>query len=74
MLIQFTCEDKVYLCSTKAKFLVETANGSSSYTLERGFSQPSEAVQFYSELVVGGSKKKRLTMIDAGKSLVLARQ
>jgi hypothetical protein len=72
-LIQFECEGKFYLCSTRAKFLVESANGSSSYTLERGFSQPSEAVQFYNELPVGDTQKKRLTMSDSGKRTVLAR-
>ncbi len=69
----FQCEGKEHTCTTKAKFLVETANGTSSYTLERGFSDPNEAVSFYSELASGGTKKKRLTMIDLKKRTVLAR-
>lgn len=69
----FQCNDQTYKCSLKAKFLVESANGTSSYTLERGFGNPFEAVKFYEELHSGGSKKKRLTMIDAGKRTVVAR-
>lgn len=60
-------------CSPKAKFVVETANGTSSYTLERGFSDPVAAVRFYEELAVSGNKKKRLTMADNGKRTVLSR-
>lgn len=69
----FRCEGKQHTCTTKAKFLVETANGTSSYTLDRGFSDPEEAVKFYEEHGVTGSQKKRLTMIDLGKRTVLAR-
>jgi hypothetical protein len=64
---------KTYTCSLKAKFLVETANGTSSYTLERGFSDPIAATEFYDELAASGNKKKRLTMIDCGKRTVLSR-
>ena len=69
----FQCEGKQYTCTTKAKFLVETANGTSSYTLDRGFNDPEAAVSFYNELAAGGTKKKRLTMIDLQKRTVLAR-
>ncbi len=69
----FQCEGKEHKCSLKAKFLVETANGTSSYTLDRGFSDPFDAVTFYTDLASGGTKKKRLTMIDGGKRTVLAR-
>ena len=69
----FECEGKEHTCTTKARFFVEMANGTSSYTLDRGFSDPVEAVSFYSELASGGTKKKRLTMIDGGKRTVLAR-
>lgn len=72
--IDFACAGKGHTCSRKAKFLVETANGTSSYTLERGFgADPAAAVAFYDEIMMGGSKKKRLTMIDGGKRTVLAR-
>ncbi len=70
---EFECEGKKHFCSLKAKFLVEVANGTSSYTLERGFSAPSEAVRFYVELGCGANQKKRLTMIDEKKRTVLAR-
>lgn len=70
----FVCGGKNYTCSLKAKFLVEIANGTSSYTLERGFgADPVVALSFYDELVVGVTQKKRLTMVDAGKRTVLAR-
>jgi len=69
----FKCEGKSYACTRKAKFLVETAFGTSSYTLDRGFGDPEEAVTFYNEIPVGGTKKKRLTMIDCGERTVIAR-
>lgn len=69
----FVCEGKQHTCSVKAKFLVETANGTSSYTLDRGFSDPDEAVKFYCELAVGANQRKRLTMIDCKKRTVVAR-
>jgi hypothetical protein len=70
----FEFEGKFYTISRKTRFLVESANGTSSYTLERGFGcEPTAAVQFYNELSVGGTKKKRLTMIDGGKRTVIAR-
>lgn len=69
----FQCEGKQYTCTVKAKFLVETANGTSSYTLDRGFSDPEAAVSFYTDLAATGTKKKRLTMIDLKKRTVLAR-
>lgn len=69
----FQCEGKSYACTRKAKFLVETTFGTSSYTLDRGFGNPEEAVTFYSEISVGGTKKKRLTMIDCGVRTVIAR-
>lgn len=69
----FLCEGKQHTSTMKAKFLVEIANGTSSYTLERGFGDPFEAVTFYGELACGGNQKKRLTMIDEKKRTVLAR-
>lgn len=71
--ITFVVAGKEHTCSRKAKFLVETANGTSSYTLDRGFGDPAAAVQFYEELASGGTKKKRLTMVDGGRRTVLAR-
>jgi hypothetical protein len=72
--MDFTYAGKNYLCSSKAKFLVESANGTSSYTLDRGFgANPEEAIRFYDELPVGGSRKKRLTMVDSGKRTIIAR-
>ena len=59
--------------STRARYLVEVANGTSSYTLTRGFSLVAEAVLFYRELAVGANQRKRLTMIDQGKRTVVAR-
>jgi hypothetical protein len=70
---EFDCEGKQHTCTTRAKFLVETANGTSSYTLGRGFNDPEEAVKFYVAHIVGGNQKKRLTMVDLGKRIVLAR-
>ncbi len=70
---EFDCEGKRYKCSFKARFLVEVANGTSSYTLERGFGDAWDAVRFYGELGCGGNQKKRLTMVDGGKRTVLAR-
>ena len=70
---EFECEGKAHRCTVKAKFLVETAHGTSSYTLERGFGDPFAAVKFYGELGCGGNQKKRLTMVDLGKRTVLAR-
>lgn len=65
---------RTHSCSLTARFLVETANGTSSYTLERGgFSSPWEAMEYYDAVAVVGSKRKRLTMIDRGKRTVLAR-
>lgn len=72
----FQCEGKQYTCTTKARFLVETANGTSSYTLERGFSaaEIDACLEFYDCVVpIPGSRKKRLTMIDAGKRTVVGR-
>ena len=69
----FQCEGKQYTCTTKARFFVEMANGTSSYTLERGFGDPFDAVKFYGELGCGGNQKKRLTMVDLGKRTILAR-
>lgn len=72
--LTFTAFGREHRCSSKARFLVESANGTSSYTLERGFGcEPDAAVQFYDDLAAGGNKKKRLTMIDGGKRTVLAR-
>ncbi len=72
--MDFVFNGKSHLCSAKAKFLVESANGTSSYTLDRGFGpDPKAAIQFYEELPAGGNRKKRLTMIDGGKRTVLAR-
>jgi len=73
MTTDFVCAGKSYTCSAKAKFLLEEANGTSSYTLVRGFSNPHEAVTFYNEHPAGGTKKKRLTMSDGGKRTVIAR-
>lgn len=72
-IVTFLVAGREHTCSRKARFLVETANGTSSYTLERGFGDPAAAVQFYDELGAGGTKRKRLTMIDGGKRTVLAR-
>jgi len=72
-LIRFQCEGKEQTCTQKARFLVETANGTSSYTLERGFGDPFDAVIYYTEFASGGTKKKRLTMVDGGKRTVIAR-
>lgn len=73
-LYEFDYGGKKYTITHKTKFLVETANGTSSYTLERGFGcEPDAAVRFYDELPAGGSRKKRLTMIDGGKRTVIAR-
>lgn len=72
--MEFNCNGKAHTCSGKARFLVESANGTSSYTLDRGFgADPQEAIKFYEELPVGGLKKKRLTMVDGGKRTVIAR-
>jgi len=73
-LYAFDYGGKTYMLSSKAKFLVETANGTSSYTLERGFGcEPEAAVKFYTDLASGGTKKKRLTLIDGGQRTVVAR-
>lgn len=69
----FQCEGKDHTCSTKAKFFVEMANGTSSYTLCRGYAASAEAVTAYAELACGANQKKRLTMVDLGKRTVLAR-
>lgn len=72
--IRFAFLEREHSCSRRARFLVETANGTSSYTLERGFGcQPEEAVSFYLELAVSGSRRKRLTMYDEGRRTVVAR-
>lgn len=74
MELTFSYGEKNYTVSTQAKFLVETANGTSSYTLERGFgAAPDQAIEFYDSIVVGGTKKKRLTLVDHGKRTVVAR-
>ncbi len=73
-LYSFSYRGKTHTVSHKAKFLVETANGKSSYTLERGFGcEPDAAVQFYEDLAATGNKKKRLTLVDGGQRTVLAR-
>lgn len=70
----FSYNGKQYTMSAKAKFLVETANGTSSYTLERGFAAvPDQAIEFYDSLSASGNKKKRLTMVDNGQRTVVAR-
>ena len=71
--LNFTCEGQEWCCTNRAKFLVESANGSSSYSLERGFGAPDEAVKFYAELGCGANQKKRLIMVDEGKRTMLAR-
>lgn len=70
----FEYAGKKHTISTKAKFLVETANGTSSYTLERGFAaEPDQAIEFYNSIPVAGTKKKRLTLVDNGQRTVVAR-
>jgi len=69
----FVVGEAKHKCSLQAKFLIETANGTSSYTLDRGFGDPFEAVKFYNELNVGSNQKKRLTMIDNGKRTIVTR-
>ncbi len=72
--VTFTYGGKDYTASRRVKFLIETANGTSSYTLDRGFgADPKAAIQFYDELAAPGNRKKRLTMIDNGKRTVLSR-
>lgn len=72
--ITFTFAGKDFTISKRAKFLVETANGTSSYTLERGFAAvPDQAIEFYDSVAVAGTKKKRLTMVDNGQRTVIAR-
>jgi hypothetical protein len=71
---RFTVGGQEHACTAKARFLVETANGTSSYTLERGFgANPEQAVAFYEDLAVVGNKRKRLTMVDEGRRTVIAR-
>lgn len=73
-LYTFEYAGKQHTISKKAKFLVETANGTSSYTLERGFAaMPDQAIEFYDSIAVAGTKKKRLTLIDNGRRTVIAR-
>jgi hypothetical protein len=70
----FSYNGKDYTISKRAKFLVETANGTSSYTLERGFAAvPDQAIEFYDSIAAGGNKKKRLTLVDNGQRTVVAR-
>lgn len=70
----FNYNGKDFTMSSRAKFLVETANGTSSYTLERGFAAvPDQAIEFYNSLSAAGNKKKRLTMVDNGQRTVIAR-
>lgn len=72
--VTFTYGGKDYNVSRRVKFLIETANGTSSYTLDRGFgADPQAAIQFYDELAATGNRKKRLTMVDNGKRTVLSR-
>lgn len=72
--IDFTHDGKCFTAQPGCKFLIETANGTSSYTLDRGFGyQPVEALQFYEELAVGPNQKKRLTMAHNGKRTIVAR-
>jgi hypothetical protein len=72
--IDFTYDGKCFTCHPKSKFLIETANGTSSYTLERGFGPtPAEALEFYDGVAAGGNKKKRLTLVTDGKRVVVAR-
>lgn len=73
-LFTFEYAGKKHTISTKAKFLVETANGTSSYTLERGFAAaPDQAIEFYDSVAVAGTKKKRLTLVDNGQRTIIAR-
>ena len=70
----FKYGDAVFAFTKNSKFLIETANGTSSYTLERGFGPtPAEALEFYDGVVAGGNKKKRLTLVTDGKRVVVAR-
>lgn len=70
----FTYDGKCYTCYPDSKFLVESANGTSSYTLERGFAAvPEQAIEFYNSLPASGTKKKRLTLVAKGKRIVVAR-
>jgi len=69
----FTCDGRTITCSGKARFLLEVANGTSSYTLVRGFNNPDEAIKVYSEMSLPPGKRKRLTMFDAAKRTLLAR-
>jgi hypothetical protein len=70
----FTYDGKCYTCYPNSKFLVETANGTSSYTLDRGFGPtPEQALEHYNAVASGGTKKKRLTLITNGKRVVVAR-
>ncbi len=69
----FLCEGTQHKCTLKARFFVEMANGTSSYTLCRGYGDPTEAVTAYAELECGGNQRKRLTMVDLGKRTVIAR-
>lgn len=72
--IDFTHDGKRFTCYPNSKFLVETANGTSSYTLDRGFGPtPELALEHYNALAASGTKKKRLTLITNGKRVVVAR-
>ena len=73
-MIKFTFEGRELSCSRKARFLVEEANGTSSYTLVCGFAaEPDKAIEAYGSVQAGRNKRKRLLMVDDGRRVVVAR-
>ena len=72
--LEFEREGRPYSCSRKARFLLELANGTSSYQLVLGLgAEPDRALLRYDDLTLTAGQRKRLTMFDEGKRVVIAR-
>lgn len=55
-------------------YLVETANGKSSYQLARGFGdQLEKATDYFERLAVRVGQRKRLICVEGGKQTILKR-
>ncbi len=75
--IEFERGGRRFACSRKARLLLEEANGTSSYTFVGGYTafsnaEVAKALEAFDGLPLGGSKRKRLTLVDQGKRVVVA--
>lgn len=72
-LIKHVLDDRTVYHTPDANFLVQVANGSSSYQTRYCFTDLPQAVEYFNSISIGRDAKKRLLMRDCGKVSTLAR-